>query len=357
MTTGFGFSVREVTGRQRFINLRDRTLPYQPIAYPGRQRFKKTWYAGNPEATIQVLGPMEEPSEFRGKWKDKYVAGQAEVLNGFPQPDTAEDLVRIFEDIRISGQPLEVQWGGVIRFGILEFFEPRYDRIEDIAWTMRFEWFRNEDRTAFRAFADEDPIPDLKDGLNAVDDQLAVEPTNLLDDFSESIRLGVADIRLQTGVMFDLSARIDAGVTLSIEARLAFNTAVEEMRSGIEDQFTNLSDVPYTVAQTDDTVQAMLRTETWRRTQARTMADHRATAQRRDRDLELQAKPSAIQIVKVPGNTSIRQIALTAYGDADSWTLIADANCLRTSVVEAGTTIVIPPPPSSSGGDRGRLRP
>jgi nucleoid-associated protein YgaU len=138
------FVIRELTGEQREIQLTGRALPYRPFTLRGTQRVELTWLPGAPEATDTVLGGTEAPTTIRGYWKSKFLgqqgAGVAPFLLDNAPVLTTRNAIRIMDEIRQSGQKVEVQWLDVLRHGFLKEFEQSWNNSEDCEWTMDFEW-------------------------------------------------------------------------------------------------------------------------------------------------------------------------------------------------------------------------
>lgn len=351
----FGFQIEEQTGGQRSIVLRGRALPYRGVTWEGTQKTKQTWYPGNPQATQQVLGPTENPTTIRGIWKDRFLPGQVEISGSFGQPIegatiTAEQLAFAFDQLRVAGNLLRVQWGPLVRNGILRRFRVEPARIEDWTWEAEFEWSARNDAEVPRAAEETDENPDLRQKLNEVDDQLAFEPPQTLSSFSTEVSARVATLRTQAGVMFDRIRQTDGLTSTPAEALGALASAAEAIRTESEELLGQLSDVPYLDAQTTDRVLDVLSIERWRRTLGERVFSFRATAQRLERAIQAEARPSALAVITVPGDTSLRTISRQVYGTADSWQVIADFNGFETSIVPAGTTVVIPPAPVRAGG-------
>jgi len=53
------------------IRLIGNMMPFQPFTWAGEQRLVKEYYPGNPEASVQVLGPKEGDLVIKGRFKDK----------------------------------------------------------------------------------------------------------------------------------------------------------------------------------------------------------------------------------------------------------------------------------------------
>lgn len=360
-------SIEELTGSLRQIALLGRALPYQGVAFGGTEVHKITWYPGNPEGTLQVLGPSLEPTTFHGFWKDRFLPGQIEQV-GFAEliadsagdvgavttvrsAATAERLVRAFESLRASGQRLRVQWGSIVREGILSSFTPKWVRLQDCEWEMEFVWFSAGVSAPRAASTPPESRTEMRTAMDANDGALRRAPRGRVNgSYQAELRASTRLERVQIAQMFGALASISSaspagGVPLG--PLNALSTASDAIRLVAQDTVERLSDQPYLVATEFDAVTDVLRIEAWRRSLGRTQAELMATALRvagRERE---RRQPANVTIVLVPGDTTLRALAQRYYGTSDSWQLIANANGLTDSMVRAGTTIVIPPPAAS----------
>jgi hypothetical protein len=125
------------------ITLKGTELPYKGLQFSTEQRIKTTYYPGNPQASQTVLGPTLPNTTIGGRWMDLSMTdGGARVL------------VRQIEYMVQHAVPVEVQWGGrnfgdgsfadddpaIVRRGLIKKIDPKYNRLEDIEWTIEFEW-------------------------------------------------------------------------------------------------------------------------------------------------------------------------------------------------------------------------
>jgi hypothetical protein len=177
------FTIRELTGRKRVVQLMGRALPYRPFELHTKQRVELTWLPGSPEATSTVLGAAEDPTTCNGQWKDKYlgttvvpaperpnailaaISGVASQLgpvggalggllggspptpnltfpfelDGVPVRDVRA-AVSWMDSICREGQLLEVVWDEQTRWGHLTEFSKRWHTRHDVEWDMKFEW-------------------------------------------------------------------------------------------------------------------------------------------------------------------------------------------------------------------------
>lgn len=146
------FILKELSGRRREIQLTARALPYAPFELSGSLKAEVTRYAGNPIASATVTGIEEDDTTISGEWKDKYIRGAvfddqsrafvlapAAAVDG-RAVDTVEELVNLFDNVRRSGQLLQVTWGHITRRGLLTNFKQTWKTTNDCAWSCTFEW-------------------------------------------------------------------------------------------------------------------------------------------------------------------------------------------------------------------------
>lgn len=149
-------SIRELSGGRREVRLRGAGLPFRgQAAWPGKQRVVTTWLPGNAaRATQQVLGPVDQPSRFSGEWNTTRLLATPcgwSVDGGAERPlVVARDLVDLLDDVFRRGSPLLVTWknqlndvvGGreIAREGRASDWDFTYDTMEDVKWSVTFEW-------------------------------------------------------------------------------------------------------------------------------------------------------------------------------------------------------------------------
>jgi len=147
--------IKELAGARRELRLIGSALPKQGTNWGGQQRLVTTWYPGNTaSATQQVLGPMEAPTTFNGIWRTTQLYRTPAIF--IPRAGTqlrmvfADGLREVLEDILRAGTLLQVYWinaeaktfGGraIVRIGRAKDWDFKYDRMDDIEWTINWEW-------------------------------------------------------------------------------------------------------------------------------------------------------------------------------------------------------------------------
>ncbi len=144
-------TIEEKTGQKRKLELRGPCLPRRGASWKGEQRLVTTWYAGNPfQATQQVLGAVELPSDWEGVWTTTrmygcpsfFFAGAGAAGVAIIRASTMRDYV---DDFARAGALLSVTWAtgdgrSIVREGRIGPFEFPHERMDDIEWRITFVW-------------------------------------------------------------------------------------------------------------------------------------------------------------------------------------------------------------------------
>jgi len=143
----------ELTARHREIVLRGAGLPLKGANFPGNQRVVTTWYPGNSsQATQHVIGPIERQSQWSGEWNTTRLLQQPCLFRDAgveTQIVIADDLRAVLEDLFRGGALLLVTWTTnpresftrtIVREGRCTDWNFAYDTIDDLKWTMTFDW-------------------------------------------------------------------------------------------------------------------------------------------------------------------------------------------------------------------------
>jgi len=336
--------IEEQTGARRSVLLRGRALPYQGVAWGGEQRTKTTWYQGNPVATIQLLGPTLDPTEMHGTWKWRFLQNQVD-LQGFPGIDaqnvTPTDMVAVFDSIRDAGNDLRVTWGPNTRYGVLTKFKPSWIRLQDVEWEMEFTWVGSEP-IAPRAGGITEQLPPLQSAQRNFDGQWVQSPLETFREYLFTAQTKVNSVRSNMGRLFDAVRVATAAVTLPAQIAAQANAATVSIAREAQSLTEQMGDIPYTYAQSSDRVVSVLEMQGYRYGMDARSREIEANARRQAKQFLDIVFPEAIAIIIVPQDTSLRAIAVTYYGSADSWQVIADQNNIAGSIAAEGTVLIIP---------------
>lgn len=153
------FVIKEITGPdQRTVKLTERALPYKSVSFGITHRIDETDYPGFTQTSQQALGTKYDETDLKGCWKTRFLGAEEarmidvsqafnETVDGVEaisvdsnRARTAEQAVRLFEDIARKGQVLRVQWLQVVRIGRIAQFVPTWLTAHDVEWSIKFKW-------------------------------------------------------------------------------------------------------------------------------------------------------------------------------------------------------------------------
>lgn len=343
--------ITELSGSQREIQLGGRALPYRGVSWGLEMRTKLTWYPGNPRATQQVLGPQYEPTILNGGWKDRFLVNGISVVQatGFPDleqsPWSADALVAAMYSIVKAGNALRVSWRAEVRTGVMKRFTPRYGipTGTDVEWEMEFEWQAADEAPSTAAESPADPSGALREEMNGQDAAASARPTGVNNATRAQVAGTLRNARTFAAQMYDAFRAISLSPTAVTAPVGALLSVTELMRVELDAERSRIESVPRQVVTESDLVAELLNVEAWRRTLAFEQEVLRNGSMARAARAASALAPGTLTVITVPGETTLRRLALTYYGSSDDWEIIANANGFTDSVIAAGTVVVIPP--------------
>jgi nucleoid-associated protein YgaU len=140
--------IEELEGQKRTLTLIGPALPLRGATWGGEQRLITAFPPGRGgEATQQVLGAVEAPSDWEGTWNTTRMVSAPSLLKSKGQEQQitrAFTLMSVFEDIARSGSLLSVTWATedrkIGREGRIGPYKFPIDRADDIRWSASFVW-------------------------------------------------------------------------------------------------------------------------------------------------------------------------------------------------------------------------
>lgn len=358
------FRIEELTGKRRSLVLSGPSLPLQgSIAWEGTQRVVTTWYAGNPKASQQVLGPTESPSDFEGVWRlvlllrspatAEFFSSTANSLGLVVEVVDPPELVEMMDSLRRAGQELKVSWGGIVRTGRLQKFKAVYERLEDVRWSATFEWNgRNETRPAVHENVSDRSIGLLERAFQAFADAVAtanrafdaVEGTDPSSTAFSARTLVNGARKIQSAVsrataLADRTVRV---AKLPVDVVRSFSSIAVDVKAQVRNVADGVGDTPTELLAARDDVEHVLSSYSSFHAasyQAERLADE---MDRQDRARVARVEPAVLDVVVARVGQSLRELAQRYYDDPDSWQAIADANGMDGSVVAEGGVLIIP---------------
>jgi hypothetical protein len=155
VATASSVTIQELSGDRRILELRGPGLPLKGASWEGTQRVVTSWNPGNPvEATQQVLGATEEPSEWEGEWNRTRLGRTpcmfVDEAGSHTRVISPTFLIDVVDDFRIRGSKLRVTWTVVDESGTPRVSKTREGRISkfvvqamtayDFTWKLTFAW-------------------------------------------------------------------------------------------------------------------------------------------------------------------------------------------------------------------------
>jgi nucleoid-associated protein YgaU len=140
--------IEELEGQKRTLTLNGPALPLRGATWGGEMRLVTAFPPGRGgEATQQVLGITEAPSDWEGTWNTTRMVAAPSVLRSSGQNQDitrAFTLMTVFEEIIRAGALLRVTWATenrkLEREGRVGSYKFPIDREDDIRWNASFVW-------------------------------------------------------------------------------------------------------------------------------------------------------------------------------------------------------------------------
>lgn len=376
LSTASTFTIKELSGDQRTIELQGRALPYRPIKFSGTMAAEFTWYPGNPEATVQLLGAREDMTSIHGMWKNRFlgttISSVDQTIDGQPSDeqtaivkvdgvhltDTGE-VTALFDDVRRKGQLVEVTWDAIVRIGIMAKFEQEWERHQDVAWTCEFGWISQGDPTTPAVTSSQADLADVNSQwgkiLGQVTDALAA-PFAKIDEFNKLVN-NVAD--QVVNAIFEVQDAVSSAVDTvlspqSTVKRLAgimstlLDTSEELAQSCVSKPVVALLDFG-TDALDEIPFGDQLAGNVWLRNVYDAARDSQALAAQQLDQFQQQINPQILDTFRATQDTDLRDVSTTFYGTPNNWKTLMVFNGMETSELQAGDVVFIPPAQTGTG--------
>lgn len=375
----FPFIISETNGLRRAIVLRNRSLPYQGVAWGGEQTIDLNWFPGNPVGVVQIIGPRWKAMTVTGKWKDTMLvdeSSQAELIN-FPAiasvatavgagaefggstfvggnaiPLQRASRARVLRDaftlLRKSGALLRIEWGSLVRYGVLTSDNYPHDREEDIDWEFEFTVTGDTaNQPKPLAQAPENALSLLKKILAALNKvlDLLLQAVFVQQKWRQRVFGPVQQITsLVLGIVESLDLIAGQALTTAnsiplirsnLQAIVASTFELVKLIDDAQNAGTEATEAALNPVGSDLSFlfQSQIRAEL-----VRLAAEAAAASQRLP-------SPETTEIKSIyvsPGGVTLRDISREAYGTPVRWRKIAEFNSLPFSTVPRGTVVLIP---------------
>lgn len=348
------FSIKETTGQRRTLVLSGYCLPMasgagsSAFSWTTKLRTQRTWYPGNPEATVQVLGPEEEPSNMTLRLSRRWLGDSDALMIEYDGDITNHTDPLVLADAIVSlcraGQELEVTWGAIVRRGVASrvVVSPVSDVLVNV--DVDFDWHASGDfvpQPVDVSFDFANPAQNLRQLLS----EAAEIASSALGRVGEKLA-EVNGIILQVNSAVDAyAALIDQTLDLAEAGRATIQNAVGWL--GIvsyraEGLMAALDIDTASASGTEDSAEAaaFFAAPAGIQDRARQMKDAAEIARKEAMDLLM--GDDVIAVVIASTGQTLQFLADQYYHDRDKWPVLAQYNQLKSPVLAKGTVVAIP---------------
>jgi len=357
------FSIVNVTGNEKMsLKLRARALPYKPFTVEGSMRADITWYPGNAVGSIQMMGAEEKPSSVNGMWKDRFIKSVTDegglvnptgiALYNEQQVADVRALANAVERIRLAGQLLRVEWGNIVREGILSRFRQTWHREEDLEWEMEFIWNSRGEQQA-PVTLPLSPSPDsfakqLRAGLDALKNALTPPEFPVLEEFSAAIDTAVQEIDDAVLEVENAVKNTVSQITSPLDAAERALAATETIATAASSIVTTCASFPpVAIVKTQNILTLGLSdalvASNYMREIAEEAKDIQLTASDQANTLRTTARQETLLasfVARAP--IDLRDVSQKYYGTPDEWRRLLQYNDFESSEVAAGDLVLVP---------------
>lgn len=315
-----------------------RACPLKPWAQAGEQRKVRTNYPNATIPSIQVLGPVDKPHTFRGRWDDRYNG------IGYAKFERAR-----FVAMAKRGNPVRVQFDDFAFEGVIESWICDVQRAWDIDYTFTLD-VTNEVGEGDPSRSPVTPA-DALESLNQVD--LATQATLDADDLAprNAIAGTLAD-DVTTSLVGMVTARESLAGTIDsrdlappenpVDQFTRIATQFRAARGAAFGLISRLSAVRSDLDMAQQTAIDVLNFDDWVRSLRFGARIAMGQALAGDIAATEHAEPSAVRLYRPQAGEHLYGIARKFYGSAHAWSLIYDRNSLTTSVMSGNEILLIP---------------
>lgn len=203
--------------KPRSISLTGTGLPFKGAGWGGKQRVVTSWYSGNSEASQQVLGPQESPSQWSGMWRRTQLGRnpivftdengvERRIVDPMRAREIIEDIGRAGARLRVTFYVRSVAFVGragtedtkefrIVREGTLSSWDFPIDTDTDIGWSLNFDWSgRGQANNAVVGSRDDETMEKTADALSSANEFTALAVDNKIKKLKGSKIPKTADV-------------------------------------------------------------------------------------------------------------------------------------------------------------------
>lgn len=349
-----GFTITEFVDGQpvdpkQVLTLNGSNMPMQPFGYGGEQRLVKTYYPGNPEVGVHVMGAKENDWVIHGRFKDRRYK-QADLYGVAFKFSLAVEAIRKRGNLCKFG--MHGVAGDIFRYGFLEKCDFKMNKQSWIDYEITF-LVVSETRPINNYFSAPDKSAPASANQNLINAATAFQaaytavptsmPQSLADKINGLVNTVATNVNLVTNFVSNL-------ITTAQDIEASANRAlglIKNARATISQFQRQIDNVAHTFAGFANGSAVTQALGTFKN------IDHINKASASSRDLgtllaQLQAQFKAIAQTlpkaraKVVDGDTLQMLSVKYYGASEHWDAIYDHNKLTSTILVPGTILEIP---------------
>lgn len=332
------------------IKLVGNLMPFQPFPWESEQRLVKQYYPGNPEPSVQALGPKKGDLVIKGRFKDKRYRDPSYYGVAYLFTRALEAMCDRGNVIRFGMYGTAGSW---IRFGYLEHVKFDMKKLSDIDYELSF-FVIGETQPTNNYFADTDKTSPasinskLLDAASTFAANYSSSPktmpqslAGLIDGLTNTVASQIKHVTDFVSTVLDSAQDVEASAVRALGLIKNARVNLYKYRKQVDSlahSFSSYSSSGNAVGKVTDTYKNISHIQNAIH-DANGMSAYLAQLQKQFEAIS-QTLPQARY--KVQQGDTLQNIAVKFYGAPDHWDKIYDHNNLRTTALTAGTVLEIP---------------
>lgn len=323
------------------ITLAGNLMPVVPFSYGGNLRKTKTYYAGNAEPSVQILGTEEKDVKIKGMFKDKRY--QDPTFRG-----VAYEISKRIDALRLRGNLVRISLGEHwVRYGYLDESHFDLETLARISYELTFTIVSFTEPTKTYIVGDAKKVPveinqELIAAAEAFQATYSSIPSEIPTSLSTELNGIVSDV---ASVIGKVTSYIDDVLSTVEDVQQALNKAkslVQYAIDKVQQYRRRIGNIVMSAENFGNPIPTRYANATFLYGMSHETTSLSAyLAQLKERLAALTATlPLARHLVQ-DGDT-LHTLAAKYYNDAKLWELIYKHNNLSSSILTAGTVLEIP---------------
>lgn len=336
-----GFTIQEILSNGQegeSVVLIGNLMPHIPLKFGGKQRFKKDYYSGYSEPTMQVFGPEENDITINGEFKDKKFSDRS--FKG-----VSTELQQQLDAMRIRGNVVRFRLGEMERYALISDSSFEMERLGKVKYSITFAviGFNAPKNAVFLQRTKEYPF-----AINTALIAKAADFESMRSSIPSSVPLSIADalnniISNVASVIASVTGFIDSVINSVQDIRKSIERA-KGLVKHVQNKIRGYKKIVGGFSPFDSSQALTGRYENAKFYTAMGSALSGLSAMLNALRLQFASLANNLPLGRhlVKDGDNLQKISLKFYGTADHWKKIYDYNNLVSTQLELGKLLEIP---------------